>query len=291
MRPVIWLSGRGRRCTASQTTMPDDYRTPTEHPEAHAAPPGPSPTKHPEAYEPVAGPSASAPASPTPTEHPEAHEPKKTKRSGHFWLWVLLVLVLLGIGLYFLWPTISGEKAAAAKAAAKGPPPIPVVAAKSRKGDIGVYYSGLGAVTPLATVTVRTRVDGQLMSVRYREGDTVQKGDLLAEIDDGPYQAALTQAQGQLHEGPGRPGKRAHRPGPLSTVGSAESRPGATACHPTGNRASGRGNRETRSGSNRKRPGQSGLLQDRGSGHGAHRVAAGGPREYRSSRPTPTDWW
>ena len=61
-----------------------------------------------------------------------------------------------------------------------------------------MYYSGLGAVTPLATVTVRSRVDGQLLSVRYREGDIVHKGDLLVEIDDGPYQAALTQAEGQL---------------------------------------------------------------------------------------------
>jgi len=92
----------------------------------------------------------------------------------------------------------AANAAAAAKAAAKGPPPIPVVAAKSRKGNIGVYYSGLGAVTPLATVTVRARVEGQLMNVRYREGDTVHKGDLLVEIDDGPYQAALTQAEGLL---------------------------------------------------------------------------------------------
>jgi len=61
-----------------------------------------------------------------------------------------------------------------------------------------VFYTGLGAVTPLATVTVRSRVDGQIMSVRYREGDTVHKGDLLVEIDDRPYQAALTQVEGQL---------------------------------------------------------------------------------------------
>lgn len=115
------------------------------------------------------------------------------------WVWAA-ILIVLAAGAYFLWRKISNDHAAAAAAAqaAKGPPAIPVVAAAARKGDIGVYYSGLGAVTPLATVTVRTRVDGQLMSVRYREGDTVHKGDLLAEIDDGPYQAALTQAQGML---------------------------------------------------------------------------------------------
>ncbi len=115
------------------------------------------------------------------------------------WLWIGGILVL-GILGYLVWShiTAANAAAAAAKKAAAGPPPIPVVAATSHKGDIGVYYTGLGAVTPLATVTVRTRVDGQLMSVRYREGDTIQQGVLLAEIDDGPYQAALTQAQGQL---------------------------------------------------------------------------------------------
>src|ERR1039457_4336029 len=127
--------------------------------------------------------------------------PGKTKpsRRRRLWLW-LLVLLLLGLGGYFLWSKMAAKQSAdaAAKAAAKGPPPIPVVAATSRKGDIGIYYSGLGAVTPLATVTVSSRVGGQLISARSREGDTVQKGDLLAEIDDGPYQAALTQAEGQL---------------------------------------------------------------------------------------------
>src|ERR1035438_7758401 len=71
------------------------------------------------------------------------------------WLWLsLCVLLLLGVIAYFRWPKST-------KAAAPPPPPIPVVAATSHKGDIGVYYSGLGAVTPLATVTVKSRVDGQ----------------------------------------------------------------------------------------------------------------------------------
>ena len=74
------------------------------------------------------------------------------------WLWLsLAVLLLLGLGSYFFWPKITGTDSAsvAAKAAKAGPAPIPVVAAIPRKGDIDVYYSGLGAVTPLATVTVR----------------------------------------------------------------------------------------------------------------------------------------
>jgi multidrug efflux system membrane fusion protein len=70
--------------------------------------------------------------------------------------------------------------------------------AKAVTGDIGVYVTGLGAVTPLATVNVQSRVDGQLMSVYFKEGDLVQKGDLLIEIDPRPYEAALLQYQGQL---------------------------------------------------------------------------------------------
>ena len=73
-----------------------------------------------------------------------------------------------------------------------------MVAVKAYRGNIGVYFTGLGTVTPLYTVTIRSRVDGQLMAVYYHEGDMVQKGALLAEIDPRPYQAALTQAQGQL---------------------------------------------------------------------------------------------
>jgi multidrug efflux system membrane fusion protein len=115
-------------------------------------------------------------------------------------LWLsLAVLFALSMGLYFLWPTITGAKsAAAAKAAAKGPAPIQVVAVTATKGNIGVYYTGLGAVTPLATVTVKTVVNGQLMSVNFKEGDLVQKGDPLIQIDPRPYAAVVVQIEGQL---------------------------------------------------------------------------------------------
>lgn len=71
-------------------------------------------------------------------------------------------------------------------------------AAKAFKGNIGVYVTGLGAVTPIYTVTVKTQVNGQLMNIYYKEGDMVQKGDTLAEVDPRPYQAQLTQYEGQL---------------------------------------------------------------------------------------------
>jgi multidrug efflux system membrane fusion protein len=112
----------------------------------------------------------------------------------------LAALFVLGLILYFLWPTITGEKSAAAAkaAAAKGPAPIQVAAVTATKGNIGVYYTGLGAVTPLATVTVRTVVSGQLMSVNFKEGDLVNKGDPIIQIDPRPFEATVVQTEGTL---------------------------------------------------------------------------------------------
>jgi multidrug efflux system membrane fusion protein len=120
---------------------------------------------------------------------------------------ILLVAAVVAFGAYRFWfrsGTAAGDTppAQAAAGGAHGGAPaaraVPVVAEPARSGDIRVYLDGLGAVTPLATVTVRSRVDGQLMAVHFQEGQMVKAGDLLAEIDPRPFQVQLTQAQGQL---------------------------------------------------------------------------------------------
>lgn len=124
---------------------------------------------------------------------------KKTSPSRRRWVWAA-VAFLLAAGVYFLWSRITGTSTSstAAKSAGAAPAAIPVVAARSRTGDIGAYFTGLGTVTPLSTVTVKSRVDGQLLKVQYKEGELVHQGDVLAEIDPRPYQVLLTQAEGQL---------------------------------------------------------------------------------------------
>jgi multidrug efflux system membrane fusion protein len=83
-------------------------------------------------------------------------------------------------------------------ARANVPQTIPVTVALAQQQDLPIYLNGLGSVTAYYTVNVKSRVDGQLVQVRFREGEFVRKGDLLAVIDPRPYQVQLDQAQAQL---------------------------------------------------------------------------------------------
>jgi len=109
---------------------------------------------------------------------------------------MLITAVVVGGGTLALWGL--PRSTAGAQGGRPSPPRIPVVAAAARPRDVGVYLNGLGTVTPLNTVTVRTRVDGELIRVHFQEGQIVSHGDLLAEIDPRPFEAQLTQFEGQL---------------------------------------------------------------------------------------------
>jgi membrane fusion protein, multidrug efflux system len=112
------------------------------------------------------------------------------------------VVVVGSIGLYLLVPRLgmgqSKSKSTGGKKSGKGGGALPVMAAPAHKGDIDIYVTGLGSITAYNTVTLKTRVDGELIKVAFTEGQMVKKGDLLAEIDPRPYQVVLTQAEGQM---------------------------------------------------------------------------------------------
>jgi multidrug efflux system membrane fusion protein len=135
-----------------------------------------------------------SPPSSSKSRYSDQHEENK----GRWWIWVLIAaIVLIGGYIYYRHRQAVNEAAAKAKAAQQ-PRAVPIVTATAKKGDIGVYVQALGAVTPVYTVNVTSRVQGQVMNVYYREGQMVRKGQPLLEIDPRPFQAALTQVQGQL---------------------------------------------------------------------------------------------
>jgi multidrug efflux system membrane fusion protein len=112
-------------------------------------------------------------------------------------MWVVLAVLVVG-GIYW-WTGRSGaNKATAGAAAAAKGGPVPVMPGVVVKKDVPIYLDGLGTVQALNTVTVHSRVDGQLTKVAFTEGQDVKNGDLLAIIDQAPYKAALAQAEGRL---------------------------------------------------------------------------------------------
>ena len=146
---------------------------------------------------------------PTALESPQHSAPKEVQKSPPpparwaRWIW-LLILAVAAFAIYHYWPELKnlapGNAAppSSAKGRGKGGGVTPVIAARVKRGNISIYYTGLGAVTPIYTVTVKSRVDGQLMEVHFKEGQLVRQGDPLVEIDPRPYQVALEQAKGQL---------------------------------------------------------------------------------------------
>jgi membrane fusion protein, multidrug efflux system len=110
-------------------------------------------------------------------------------------LWILLAAAIVGAVVWY-YPRPENQPKTGGRNQFGGP--VPVGVATVQKGSMPVALTGLGTVTPLATVTVKTQINGYLTQVAFQEGQMVKKGDFLAQIDPRPYQVALEQAEGQL---------------------------------------------------------------------------------------------
>ena len=112
-----------------------------------------------------------------------------------WWIWLIFAVILVVVVVWWMRRGASPEAKTAGDPSAR---PVLVSTASAHQGDIGIYLNALGTVTPVYTVTVTSRVQGEITQVYYHEGQMVQKGDPLIEIDPRPYQASLTQVEGQL---------------------------------------------------------------------------------------------
>jgi multidrug efflux system membrane fusion protein len=119
-------------------------------------------------------------------------------RSHRSWWWIVVPIVCLIAVIVFFAKAKNAQVTAAERTSVPAVRPVPVAAAPAKKGDMNIYINGLGSVVPLKTVTVHSRVDGELMEVPFQEGQIVKNGELLAQIDPRPFQVQLEQAEGQM---------------------------------------------------------------------------------------------
>ncbi|MGB8323348.1 MAG: efflux RND transporter periplasmic adaptor subunit [Candidatus Acidiferrum sp.] len=136
-------------------------------------------------------------ATKTPEYARRQEEPPRNvdRPKSRWWLWVLVAVALIVVIVVWQRRSTSSQSKASADPA---PRAIMISAVPAKQGDIGIYLTALGTVTPVYTVTVTSRVQGEIMRVNYHEGQMVRKGDSLLEIDPRPYEAAVLQFEGQL---------------------------------------------------------------------------------------------
>jgi membrane fusion protein, multidrug efflux system len=128
----------------------------------------------------------------------DADMPNWLVRERQHWGRWLAVLIAAIVGIYYLTGRNRTDSAATSPQAAAARSIVPVAAVPAKLSDLKQYISAIGTVTAYNTVTIKSRVDGQLVKVHFTEGQLVKAGDLLAEIDPRPYQVQLTQAEGTL---------------------------------------------------------------------------------------------
>jgi multidrug efflux system membrane fusion protein len=121
--------------------------------------------------------------------------PVRSKRRR--WVWVLVISLFALV--FYLVLRHHNDPTQASQAARRGPGgPVTINTATAKKGDIGVYLSAIGTVTPVYTSAITSQVSGMISAVHYREAQLVRKGDPLVDIDPRPFQAQLEQAEGTL---------------------------------------------------------------------------------------------
>ena len=168
--------------------------------------------------EPAAAPRRVDPAIAAPTEAALLTAPRR-RWYRRAWPWLVLLVMVAGGAWYWRSHQQATADGSAATASATGPgkqggfgkngggrkgggfnpnATMPVGVATAKTADVPIYLSGLGSVTPTATVTVKARVDGQLAKLNFREGQIVKTGDVLAEIDPRPFEVLVTQAEGTI---------------------------------------------------------------------------------------------